>query len=643
MSDYGYAGKILRADLSSGNITVVPTAEYTGSFVGGRGIAIKIYWDEMPPEAGAFDAENPLMFMTGPLAGFNGVAGSRWCICGKSPATTPESFSYCNLGGSWGAHLKFAGYDGIVVIGKADRPVYLFIDGGVAQVKDASHLWGKTAVEVRESVKAELGSSVRVAAIGPAGENLVTFAIVLADEDSSGSSGLGAVMGSKKLKAIAVRGSKKPTAAHTESLEELRRYARELTRGGPTVQREMTPGPKMKRVACYGCIRGCIRATCETEDGRRSKYMCTSAEFYQELAKRYYGEWGLEHIDVPVHANRLCDAYGLDTNSILAMIMWLSRGHRAGILTDKYTGIPISKLGSLEFIETLVKRIALREGFGDILARGTIRAAESVGQRARELVTDYVSKAGHIVLYDPRMFIPHAIMYAMEPRKPINQLHEISMPMYMWLDWAKGIKTAYLSSEAFRKLASKFWGSELAVDFSTYEGKALAAKKIQDRQYVRESLILCDIAMNNATTVRYSEDHVGDPALDSKFFSAVTGREVDEQELYRIGERTFNLQRAILAREGHKGRESDRLDEPFHTKPLKTMGLNPECLAPGKDGEVISRKGTVVDREGFEAMKDEYYQLRGWDIKSGLQTKGKLEEIELGDIVGDLERRGLVA
>ena len=241
------------------------------------------------------------------------------------------------------------------------------------------------------------------------------------------------------------------------------------------------------------------------------------------------------------------------------------------------------------------------------------------------------------------MFVAHGLMYAMEPRQPINQLHEMGLPLYLWLDWVNKVQTAYLTSDVFRRVAKRFWGSELAVDFSTYDGKAVAVKKIQDRHCVRDSLILCDFALNNASSVRYSEDHVGDPTLESKMLLAVTGRDTDEDELNMIGERIFNLQRAILVREGHCGREGDVLDQSFYTRPLRTVGLNPECLAPGKDGDIISRKGEVVDRDKFEAMKDEYYKLRGWDVASGLQTKSKLEEIGLGDIVSDLESRQLSA
>ena len=189
MEHHGYAGNILRVDLSSGAITNVPTMDYADRFLGGRGIAAKIHWDEVPPDISAFDPDNRLVFMTGPLAGFPGIAGSRWTVCGKSPATTPEHFSYSNMGGRWGAQLKSAGYDGVVIQGKSDRPVYIFIKDGVAEIRDASAIWGQGTVKTRETLKSELGSSTAVVACGPAGENMVRFAGLIADNDSSGSNG----------------------------------------------------------------------------------------------------------------------------------------------------------------------------------------------------------------------------------------------------------------------------------------------------------------------------------------------------------------------------------------------------------------------------------------------------------------------
>jgi aldehyde:ferredoxin oxidoreductase len=380
-----------------------------------------------------------------------------------------------------------------------------------------------------------------------------------------------------------------------------------------------------------------------TKDGTFHKYMCVAPLFYQDAAKRYYGEWSTRAVEAPVQAAMMCDDYGLDAMSVMAMLMWLGRCYAKGILNDTITGMQIMTIGSLEFIEKMLKMIALREGFGAVMAKGTIKAAESLGAKAREQVTFYVSRAGHITLYDPRMFPAHALFYAMEPRQPIQQLHEMSLPLYKWMDWVEGITTAYVTTDVFRKLAKVYWGSELAADFSTYEGKALAAVKIQDRQYSRECLVTCDFPFDNSSSVMYSDDHIGDPALESKMLAAVVGGEPDEQGLYRTGERVFNLQRAILAREGHRSRTADVLDESFYTRPLKVAGFDSECKAPGKDGKIISRRDMVVERDKFEAMKDEFYRLRNWDVATGLQTKKLLESIGLEDIVDEMGERGLLA
>ena len=648
---YGYVGRILRVNLSSGSITWMPTIDYADRFLGGRGIAARIYWDEVSPEVKAFDPENRLIFATGPLAGLSGLSASRWTVCGKAPAMVPEQFCHSSLGGAWGAQLKFAGYDAIVVQGKSDKPVYLFIQDGVAEIRDASHLWGKSAVETRQILKEELGSAFSVAACGPAGENMVSFAIVLADDNAAGSSGFGAVMGSKKLKAIAVGGSGKVTVANPERLEELAKYIRELLvwghLGGPVKltdppEPQIIPGQEVRIENCWGCIGVCARVFIKIPDGTEGEARCAAYFFYTRPTIRYYGK---QNNLVQFYATKLCDEYGLDASAIGSMNTWLQKCYNAGILTDENTGIPVSKIGSLEYIETLVKKISLRDGFGDVLAQGTERAANLVGKGAKELITDYMSKAGSNYHYDPRMFIVNGLLYAMAPRQPINEVHEIGYTLYPWLAWYHWkLETAYFSTDVFRKVGRRFWGSELAVDFSTYEGKALAAKMIQDREFAKESLILCDYAWPIFTT--FLGDHVGDPSVESKILSAVTGKEIDEEGLYCIGETIFNLQRAILAREGHRGRDSDTIPEAFFTIPLEEAFAveynNPECLAPGEDGEAISRKGAVVDREKFERMKDEYYQLRGWDVATGLQKKTTLEELGLQDITKDLEQRGLI-
>jgi len=629
---YGYAGQILKVDLSSRTSEVIPSEGYT-RFIGGRGLAARLYWEEVPPEAGTFSEDNRLIFAVGPLAGVPVIGGSRWGVYGKSPATTPETFNYSNLGGRWGAELKFAGYDALVIQGKADKSVYLLLRDGTVEFRDASALWGKGTIQTRETIKSELGSDVRVVAIGPAGENLASAGGLLADNDASGSAGLGAVMGSKSLKAVAVKGARRKVAvAHPERLRKLTDYLRGLDRGVFTAWGTdfVTSGPKTKKDPCFGCQGNCLRIKYTSDDGTTGKFMCQSALFYQQWAWKYYGREN----EAAFHANRLCDDYGLDTWFLEQSLAWLYRCHRAGIAVEERLGLPMSKLGSVEFIDSLVKMIALRQGFGDVLARGLAQAAGALGGQAPSLVK-------HPDPYEPRLYLTTALLWAVEPREPIQALHEIGYPLAQWTTGVKGTEKTHVTSEVVRAIARRFWGSEAAADFTTVDGKPLAAKMIQDRQYAKESLILCDWIYPISDN-KHSRDHIGDPTLESRLFSAVTGIETDEASLYRMGERVFNLQRAALIRDGRQGRKDDRLPEDWHTEPLKRGVMDPDCMVPGKNGEPVSRVGSVVDRQEFERMKDEYYRIRGWDIATGLQTRPTLESLGLKDVADDLQRRGLL-
>ena len=634
MTVYGYAGKILRVDLSTGKTTDISSLDYAERFLGGRGIAAKIYWDEVPPETSAFDAENRLIFALGPMAGIPALGASRWGVFGKSPLTTPEKFNYGNLGGRWGAELKFAGYDGIVVHGKSERPVYLLISDGKVEVKDASALRGKGAIQTRDTLKAELGDKTRVVAIGPAGENMVSTATLLADNDASGSGGMGAVMGSKKLKAIAVKGiGKKTEVAHPERLRELTTYFKGLGKDNVPVwgMDFMVYGPNTKKEPCYGCLGNCLRIKYTADNGKAGKFMCQSRFFYYAWALGFYGEEN----DASFHATKVCDEYGLDTWALQHLLDWLYACFNTGVLTEEQTGIPMSQIGSVEFIEAIVRMISVREGFGDVLALGLEKAAEKIGPEAVALIE-------HADAYEPRMYITNALIYPFEPREPIQQVHEVGLWLAMWSSWAKGTQGVHISTDVLRGIARQFWGSEAAADFSSYEGKALAAKLIQDRQYVKETLMICDWVYP-MLDIPNSEDHMGDPTLESKILSAVIGKEFDEESLNRIGERVFNLQRAILLREGHKAREDDKLPDNWHNTPLKGHIVDPDCIVPGKNGEIISRKGAKVDWEDFERMRADYYQLRRWDVATGLQTREQLKEVGLEDITDDLERRGLIS
>ncbi|MBN2060921.1 MAG: hypothetical protein JW882_10970 [Deltaproteobacteria bacterium] len=224
MNEYGYAGEILKIDLTTCSISKVATEEYADRFLGGRGIAVKLYWDLTATGTRAFDPGNYLVFVTGPLTGFMRFTASRVQICGISPEMDPETFSYASLGGSWGSWLKYAGYDGIIITGKTDRPVYLYMDSeGAVEIRNAGHLWGKTTMDTLEILEIELGRQARILGLGPAAENLVYYATGAATQNANFGGGLASVMGAKKLKAIAIMVDKRndPVAADPEGLKNL--------------------------------------------------------------------------------------------------------------------------------------------------------------------------------------------------------------------------------------------------------------------------------------------------------------------------------------------------------------------------------------------------------------------------------------
>lgn len=440
-------------------------------------------------------------------------------------------------------------------------------------------------------------------------------------------------MGSKSLKAIAVQGSgKKVKVAHQETLRELSAYFRSLDRtdfvawGMPF----RPTGPKVKPAPCFGCEGKCNRVKYTADNGQTGKYMCQSGMFYLAWTLRYYREMN----DVPFLANRLCDEYGLDTWMAQVALQWLCDCVRAGIIRAEDTGLDMSKVGSLEFAEEYIRMISLRQGFGEVLAQGVERAADEIGGEAPKLIN-------HSDPYDPRKYMTTALLFAMEPRNPHHLVHEVGYPLSQWTTGMMGQYPTHVTSEVIKRIARRFWGGEAAGDLTTTEGKALAAKMIQDRVCARESLGLCDWKYSFSDS-KHSEDHVADPTLESKYLAAVTGMAVDEAGLQHIGERVFNQQRAALVRDGRRGRKDDRLPEVMHTQPLPSASIDPDCLVPDRDGNAVSRVGAVLDRNDFERMKSEHYELRGWDINSGLQSREKLEELGLRDVADELEGRGLM-
>ena len=303
-------------------------------------------------------------------------------------------------------------------------------------------------------------------------------------------------------------------------------------------------------------------------------------------------------------------------------------------------GLPFSKWGGTEYIEALLAMITAREGFGALLARGIAVAAREISPAAEALARSVVlTRANETRDYDPRLVPAAGLLYATEPRRPIQQVHELTHSLWLWLNKVNELPEGFLSTDNFMWIARTFWGSEAAGDYTTNEGKALAAKMIQDRAFAKESLILCDFIWP-VLWVRFAEDHTGDPDLEVKVIEAVTGRKMMTEELNGLGERVYNLQRAIHERDGRGGRDGDRLLDHLHDEPLPGVFFNPECIVPGPGGTPVSQKGNTVDRGEFEALKDENYALRGWG-SNGRPTGRKLKELGLADVAEELQQRGL--
>jgi aldehyde:ferredoxin oxidoreductase len=243
--------------------------------------------------------------------------------------------------------------------------------------------------------------------------------------------------------------------------------------------------------------------------------------------------------------------------------------------------------------------------------------------------------------YDPRYMLVNALIYPFEPRRAIHLLHATSLVIARWQNNIAGFDDAYISPEKFKEIAREYWGSIEAGDFGTFEGKALAAKKIQDYGYMKESLVICDLAWP-IYPVKLKTNDSGFSTIESKILSAITGRNIDEDTFGLIGERIFNLQRAIMIRQGTGGKEGDTIMDFYHEEPLGSMFKNPECIAPGKEKEQISRKGYILDRSDFEKLRDEYYLLRGWDVETGFQTITKLKELDMEDIALGLDKLELL-
>jgi aldehyde:ferredoxin oxidoreductase len=636
---YGWMGQILRINLTNSEISTISTQPYAEKYLGGRGVASSIYWETVLPGVKAFDPENRLIFMTGPMVATSAQGANRMSIIGKSPMTYPEGFCYGNIGGFFPAELKKAGYDGIVFEGCAPKPVYLWINNDKVEIRDASSLSGQGAYRVGELLQQIHGDRVRFITTGVAGENKVRTAIVFGSHQGTSTGGYGAVMGSKNLKAIAVKGTGKPLVADPVKLKELNRYTVKICKWIPLVAPPIVIATNHAYLVeslgndnCYQCGLECNRHLYRYGKRLEGYRRCQSMEYY--LPWKYTSQE--EPLETFFDAPTLANDYSIGTFEIQSMVDWLYDCYQSGALTEQETGLPLSKIGTREFLEKLLHSIAYREGFGDILAEGMMRVREKVPEKAQAMFQHYIAPVGQNDILPSRAMVAHSLLYPMEPRVHQPIVHEIAFLLAAWRINRLDPALSPVTNKVIHEVAKIFWGSDEAGDLSSYDGKALAAMKTQDRTYTKDSLGLCDFAW----PITYSlstPDHVGDPDLEAKIFQAVTG--LSREELDRYAGRICNLQRAILLREGRKIPQDDFPADYNFSEPLPPDLDGGPVMVPGPGEEAVDAVGKILDKEKSTTLLKEYYRLRGWDEETGLPLPETLTSLGLDDLIPAFERK----
>jgi aldehyde:ferredoxin oxidoreductase len=623
--------------------------EVVMKFLGGEGIAAWLYWNtEIPNDA--LSPENILIFATGPLTGIAPGAG-RTVVAGKSPQSYPEAFTISNFGGEWGSELRYAGFDVLILRGKAREPIYIWIYDGNVEIHRANHLWGLGALKTREKLVEELNDEeIKIIAIGPAGERLVRYAsIIHRSGHAAGQGGFGTVMGSKNVKAIAVRGIKRelkvydPQAllAEMERVKSLVRHLGIVTPLSPVYRayEELSTAPLtedliplikkyMKRnTGCRGCPKPCHVYIEVPEMNAKGEMACVQF-FYCWLQQGYKGYAD----ETCLLAKHLADDLGLNAYELLQLIPFLMTLYTKGYLPkEKALDIPFEKYPEREFIEVLLNKIALREGLGDSLAEGTWRLAEKLNLLQQYLSLEDIEETlasfwgpiagyggygpgarGYCNHYDPRDYIVSALLWATSHRDPWSSSHE----------YVNVVHWSGLEFEKQRKIAKYAWGSEEAIhplSLPSYtEAVVKAAIIIQNRTCVKNSLILCDWLYPIVISPDASRDFIGDVELTARIVNAVMGTKYTEQELQLIGERIFNLERAILLREG-----AGEINLPGHLfKHTQRFTGSPP-----------------LDKEKFNYLLTVYFKMRGWDLK-GVPRRDKLMQLGLTEVTKFLEERG---
>ena len=461
---YGYVGKILRVDLTTRKTSIVPTSNYAPKFIGGRSMAAKIYWDEVPPEVGALSPENRIIFMTGPLVGTLAPGGNRVAVVSKSPEPIPENYCWSTLGGHWGAELKFAGYDGVIVQGKSPEPVYLWIYDGEVEIREAGFLWCKLTSVVDEELKRLHGLQTKSIIIGPAGENLVKPSVIQLDgHANTGLGSFGAVMGSKKLKAIAARGTGPVKVAKPKELIDIYQYwagmgavaSKISMRGTGLFYNRTTPEGHPSRLqdlvargeathkagGCWACNVCCLCAMrFKNPTALSASFKCNAMSELQQEEYLLTGTWITE---ASWEFGRLCDDLGISVTQVIGHTIPFEKAYHggtwawelvtAGLWTEENTGLPVGtkehpNVGSREFNRALLHKIAYREGIGDLMAEGPRSylkhvyetAPPELKETAKEQYDKNMYKEHYCVCWQAGKIIergyPHWINLALMPR-----------------------------------------------------------------------------------------------------------------------------------------------------------------------------------------------------------------------------------
>ncbi|RJR51136.1 MAG: ABC transporter ATP-binding protein [Desulfobacteraceae bacterium] len=612
----GYSGKVLRVNLTSQTAKEEELPlQVAKDFIGGAGFGIKYLFDEVRADADPLGPENKLIFASGPFSGTTIPCASRMAVTSKSPQTNAVGVSL--TGGYFPVELKFAGYDALIIEGKAEKPTYLWIKDGKVQFRSAKKVWGMKTTDCQQIIKNELGDqNVRIACIGPAGENLSRMACIINELRAAGRKGLGAVMGSKNLKAIAIRGNGKVAVADEEKLKSARSAFAEAMKGSPVLYPQFSklgtpmvvdhacavgifptknfsstgvyaPADKLgvevqltRNVGsehCYMCPVGCS----QLKVARTGAYAGVLAEGPEyETMFSFGGVTGVENIDAVIAADRLADELGLDTISAGVTIAFAMELFEKGILSRNDTGGIELNFGNEEAMLTVLRLMAYREGIGGILSDGSKAAAARIGKGSDKYAMHV--KGLELPAYDVRGAKAHGLNFA---------------TAYPGADHNKGY--------AFQEIFGIPVPHE--VDRFSAEGKGKLTKWNQDVRCVT-----CDCATMCAFLLDMAV-----PAIATKntadLMEAVTGLSYTPEEVQIVGERINNLARAFNVGAGFT-REDDTLPERLLTEPLKGG----------------ASKGHFVSRDELKKMLDEYYTERGWDVRTGTPTRKKLTELGLG-------------